>query len=163
MVDHVRSQWAIARAGVRGLVAAMAMTGIRTVTASIGAEEKSPPQAIVEKHAPRPVLGLPNHHREAITELLHWTYGAGGGILFGLLPEQVRRRPAAGPVYGLLFWLGFEFGIAPLLGIERAKQRPLLWPAMVAVDHVLYGLVVAGRLAPEPAVGAKPFPRAQRH
>jgi hypothetical protein len=25
-----------------------------------------------------------------------------------------------------------------------------VWPALVAVDHVLYGVVVAGRLAPEP-------------
>ena len=147
-----RSRWAVVRAGVRGLVAAMAMTGTRTVTASIGHQEQSPPEAIVEEYAPPQVRWLPERHREAIIELLHWTYGAGGGVVFGLLPARVRGHPVSGPVYGLAVWLAFELGVAPLLGVERSKQRHVLWPAMVALDHVLYGVVVAGRLAPEPSV-----------
>lgn len=154
MIQEARSRSNVFRAGVRGLVAAMAMTGTRTVTASVAHEEKSPPQAIVEKHAP-PVLRLPERHRHALIELLHWTYGAGGGVLFGLLPARVRGHAGAGPAYGLLFWLVFEFGIAPVLGVERARRRRLLWPVLVAFDHVLYGLVVAGRLAPEPAVAGR--------
>jgi len=50
-----------------------------------------------------------------------------------------------------VIWLGFEAGIAPLLKIEQVKKRPVLWRTAVALDHVLYGVVVAGRLAPEPA------------
>jgi hypothetical protein len=152
MTGGRRSPSTIARAGVRGLVAAMAMTGTRTVTAAVGPEEQSPPEAIVDKHAPSPVQRQPERNREAFTELLHWVYGAAGGLAFGLLPGRVRRHPAAGPVYGMVAWLGFELGIAPALGVRRARRRNVLWPALVAADHLLYGVVVAGRLAPEPEV-----------
>jgi hypothetical protein len=139
---------AVVRAAARGLVAAMAMTGVRTVTAAIGAEEKSPPEAIVEKHVPI-VQRLPQRHRQALTELAHWAYGAGGGAVFGLLPGRVRTHPAMGPAYGLTVWLSFETVIAPVLGVQHARQHSVLWRAVVALDHILYGIVVAGRLAPE--------------
>ncbi|WP_433461421.1 hypothetical protein [Spirillospora sp. CA-128828] len=139
---------AVARAGARGLVAAMAMTGVRTVTATVGPHEKSPPEAIVERHVPV-VRRLPEPYREAATELAHWAYGAGGGAVFGMLPAGFRRHPAAGPAYGLAVWLGFEAGIAPLLGVRHVHERGVAWRAVVALDHVLYGIVVAGRLAPE--------------
>lgn len=152
-MSKAQLRWsATLRAGARGLVAAMAMTGTRTLTASIGYEEKkSPPEAIVQKHAPEGVLRLPERHRQALTELLHWTYGALGGAVFGLLPDRVRRHPATGPAYGLAVWLAFHAVLAPVLGVQRSARRPKLWPALVAADHVLYGIVVAGRLAPEPA------------
>src|SRR5690242_7989956 len=103
--DLTHRKWAVIRAGARGLVAAMAMTGIRTVTAAIGPHEKSPPEAIVEKHAPRWVLDMPDRKRESLTELLLWTYGAAGGAAFGLLPGRVRACPVTGPLYGLAIWL----------------------------------------------------------
>jgi hypothetical protein len=139
---------AVARAGARGLVAAMAMTGARTVTAAVGPREQSPPEALVERHAPV-VNRLPERYREAVTELAHWAYGAAGGAAFGLLPARVRRHPAAGPAYGLAVWLGFEAGMAPVLGVRHVHEHGVAWRAVVALDHVLYGIVVAGRLAPE--------------
>jgi hypothetical protein len=140
----------LVRAASRGLVAAMAMTGVRTVTAAIGPHEKSPPEAIVEEHLPS-VHRLSERHREAITELAHWAYGAAGGAMYGLLPGRFRARKASGPLYGLAIWLGFEAGIAPLLGVRHARERAAAWRAVVALDHVLYGIVVAGQLAPEPS------------
>jgi hypothetical protein len=151
MGTNERSPWAVARAGARGLVAAMAMTGIRTATAGLGHEEEAPPEEIVKKYAPR-VRRLPDRRQEAITELVHWTYGTGGGVVFGLLPARVRRHPAAGPVYGLSIWLSFELVLAPILGVHQNRRHNVLWPTMIALDHVLYGVVVAGRLAPEPSV-----------
>ncbi|TMR00749.1 hypothetical protein ETD83_15955 [Actinomadura soli] len=145
-----RDTGAIVRAGARGLVAAMAMTGARTVTAAMGPHEKSPPEAIVEKHLPL-VYRLPERHREAVIELAHWTYGSAGGAAYGMLPERVRAHGASGPVYGLVFWLGFEIGIRPLLGVKHAHERRVAWRIVLALDHVLYGLVVAGRFAPEPS------------
>jgi hypothetical protein len=143
-----RGGGAVIRAGARGLIAAMAMTGVRTVTAAVGPREKSPPEAIMEKHAP--FLGrLPERHRAAVTELAHWTYGAGGGVAFGMLPRRVRVHPFTGPAYGLAIWLGFETVIAPVLGVRYAREHGFLWRAVVALDHILYGIVVAGRLAPE--------------
>jgi hypothetical protein len=161
-MPEISSQAALLRAGARGLVAAMAMTGARTVTTGVVPEEVSPPVAIVERRAPGWFGRLSGRRREALTELMHWAYGAAGGMLFGALPATVRSRPAIGPVYGLGIWLAFELGISPALGIAPTRRRHVLWRGMIAADHVLYGLVVAGRLAPEPAVAhGRPPPRSR--
>ncbi|WP_395106445.1 hypothetical protein [Actinomadura sp. SCN-SB] len=141
-------RWTVVRGGARGLVAAMAMTGIRTVTAAVGPHERTPPEAIVEKHAPS-VRRLPKRYQEAVTELAHWTYGAAGGAAFGALPRRLRTHPLTGPAYGLAIWAGFEIVIAPVLGVRYAREHGVLWRAVVALDHILYGIVVAGSLAPE--------------
>lgn len=140
----------VLRAGARGLVAAMAMTGVRRVTANTRLVQQSPPVAIVDQRAPRPVQKMRPEHRAVLTELAHWTYGAAGGSVFGLLPARVRAHPAAGPLYGLAVWLGFELGVAPLLGVSHVWRAPTLGRLMMALDHLLYGVMVAGRLAPEP-------------
>ncbi|WP_329244855.1 hypothetical protein OG417_48570 [Actinoallomurus sp. NBC_01490] len=140
------------RAGVRGLIAAMAMSGLRDFTANIGLLEKSPPEVIIERHAPKKVKRLATEHRSAIIELAHWAYGAAGGAAFGLLPCRLRANPYVGPVYGLVVWLGFELGIGPLLGVQYREQRRPAHRAMLAIDHMMYGTVVAGRLAPAPEV-----------
>ena len=128
----------------------MAMTGLRTVTAAIGPRDESPPEALVDKHLPQLARRLPQRSHHAVIEAVHWTYGTAGGAVFGLLPARIRRHAAAGPVYGLAIWLGFEVGIAPVLGVRHVQQRPVLWRAMVALDHVLYGALVGGLLAPGP-------------
>ncbi len=151
-----RQREAVLRSGLRGLVAAMAMTGTRTVTAAMGAEETSPPEAIVDKHAPERVRRLPQRQKQAITEIVHWTYGASGGAMFGMLPDRVRSHLLSGPVYGLAIWLAFELVIAPALGVQTTQRHKALWRAALALDHLLYGIVVGGRLAPEAYV-------AQRH
>lgn len=152
MGKHKLHYWTIARAGARGLVAAMAMTGMRTATANVGLMERSPPEALAERHAPRQIQRLSEGGRTAVTELAHWSYGAAGGAMFGLLPRRVRAWPWTGPLYGLAVWLSFEAGIAPLLGVQRTMRSRILGRAVVALDHALYGVVVAGRLAPEPEV-----------
>ena len=45
---------------------------------------------------------------------------------------------------------GFEAGIAPLLGVQHTQQSSTVGRAVVGLDHALYGIVVSGRLAPEP-------------
>ena len=136
------------RATVRGLIAAMAMSGMREFTANAGLLEKSPPEAIVERHAPEKIQRLAAEHRAAVIELAHWCYGAVGGAAFGLLPSRLRADPRIGPLYGLFIWLAFELGIGPLLGVQYQEQKRLTHRAMLAIDHVMYGIVVAGRLAP---------------
>ncbi|GGV23268.1 hypothetical protein GCM10010182_52120 [Actinomadura cremea] len=152
----------VVRAGARGAVAAMAMTGLRTVTAAAGPQQKSPPEAIVEEHTPARVKKMTERQRDAFTEIFHWVYGAGGGALFGVLPDRLRGHPLAGPVYGLTVWLGYELVVGPALGVRHARHRRATWHTVVAVDHVLYGVVVAGRLAPEPAVTRRPRRRPAR-
>jgi hypothetical protein len=133
----------VAHAAGRGAVAAMAMTGMRTFTAGVGIVEQAPPSAILKQKA-RGVLRLvPRKKRRAAIELFHWSYGAGGGAAFALLPDEIRRRRWSGPLYGLAIWLSFELGIAPALGLRQTKRLRLLDRAGLAADHVLYGLVLS--------------------
>jgi hypothetical protein len=133
----------VAHAGLRGAIAAMAMTGMRAFTVDLGIVEQTPPEAVVKQKARGLIRRVPRKRRRATIELVHWGYGAGGGAAFRLLPDAVRRRAWAGPVYGLLVWLGFELGIAPLLGLTQAKRLRAIERTALAVDHLLYGLVLS--------------------
>jgi hypothetical protein len=130
----------------RGAVGAMAMTGMRVLTTELGLVEQTPPQAVTRKG--RGVRALmrraPREQRRGLIEVAHWAFGAGGGAAFGALPAAVRRRPWAGPAYGLVVWLGFELGIAPALGLSQAKRARPVDRLALAADHLLYGLVLTG-------------------
>jgi hypothetical protein len=133
----------LAHATLRGAVAAMAMTGMRAFTVDLGIVEESPPHAIFRQRARGLLRKVPRGRRRATIELAHWGYGAAGGLAFGLLPAKLRRRAWAGPVYGLLTWTGFEAGVAPALGLTQATQLRVGERAALAVDHLLYGLVLS--------------------
>ncbi len=127
---------------LRGAIAAMAMTGMREFTLHAGILEQTPPEAIVARGTGR-FHRRPSGPGRAVVELAHWGYGAAGGAVFGALPAAVRRRSWSGPAYGLLIWLGFELAIAPALSLPQAKRVRLLDRAALAVDHLLYGLVLS--------------------
>nr|SBO90811.1 PREDICTED: hypothetical protein [Nonomuraea gerenzanensis] len=129
------------RAAARGAIASMAMSGLRRLTTSLGMVASTPPESVLERTAPRAFHNVPAERRPAVVELVHWTYGATGGAIFGMLPRAVRRRRWAGPVYGVLAWAAFEVAIAPALGLRRRHGRGERL-ALLA-DHVLYGVVVA--------------------
>jgi hypothetical protein len=133
----------LAHATVRGAVAAMAMTGMRAFTQSAGIVKQTPPEAIIRQRARGLIRKVPRKRRRAAVELAHWGYGAMGGLAFGVLPDAVRRRAWAGPVYGLAVWMGFEAAIAPAVGLKHAdKVRPLERLGLAA-DHLLYGFVLS--------------------
>ena len=133
----------IAHASLRGAVAAMAMTGMRAFTVHVGLVRETPPQAIIRQRARGLIRKVPRKRRRAAVEVMHWSYGAVGGAVFGSLPDSVRRRAWAGPLYGLLVWLGFELGIAPALGLRQSRQMRLTERAALAGDHLLYGFVLS--------------------
>lgn len=135
------------RAAARGLAGAMMMSAFRQATVHLGLVEEPPPETMVRQGTPEALDRLDEGKRRALTELAHWAYGAGGGAAYGLLPGALRRRRWTGPAYGVALWLGYEFGIAPLLG-ETHPQGKVVGRAMVALDHVLYGVVVGGRFLP---------------
>lgn len=130
----------------RGAVGAMAMTGMRVMTTELGLLEQTPPQAISRQHA-RGLRALlrraPRRQRTGLVEVAHWAFGAGGGAAFGALPRAVHRRRWAGPIYGLVVWLGFEMGIAPALGLSQSKRLRLMDRLVLAADHLLYGVVLS--------------------
>jgi hypothetical protein len=128
---------------MRGAVAAMAMTGMRTFTEDVGLVEEAPPKAIARQRARGLLRKVPRGNRRAAVELAHWGYGAAGGVVFGALPDFVRRQAWAGPAYGLAVWLGFELGIAPALGLKQASQPRPVDRIALAADHLLYGLVLS--------------------
>ena len=133
----------IAHAAVRGVIAAMAMTGMRAFTIDVGLIRESPPQAILRQRAKGLIRRVPRGRRRGAIELAHWAYGAVGGAAFALLPEPVRQRGWAGPVYGLVTWLSFEAVIAPGLGLSQAKKLRTVERTALAIDHLLYGLVLS--------------------
>ena len=135
-------------AALRGVVAAMAMSGLRTVTTGLGLLERTPPQAVVREGGGSFVEGLSDEQRAVVTELAHWGFGGAAGAAFTLVPAQVRREAWSGPAYGLGIWLVFELAVAPFLGVRHAEQRRVSGRAMVALDHLLYGALLAGRPAP---------------
>ncbi len=130
----------LAHAGLRGAIAAMAMTGMRAFTVNVGLVKETPPLAIVKKSPLHRFV--PRRQRRAAVEILHWTYGAQGGAMFGLLPDGLRRRAWSGPVFGLVLWLGFETVLAPLLGLAHAKKPRPAERLSIAADHALYGFVL---------------------
>lgn len=132
------------RAGVRGTIAAMAMSGMRRVSTTLGLLERTPPEAILQDRAPRLFQRVPVARRPALVEAAHLTYGTLGGMVFGLLPRGWRRRAWMGPAYGALFWAGFAAVIEPALGL--AETRPAhrrTQTVTLLADHLLYGVVVA--------------------
>lgn len=133
----------VAHAAMRGAVAAMAMTGMRAVTVNLGLVDESPPRAILRQRSKGLYRMVSRRRRRVATELAHWSYGAAGGAAFGALPDSLRRRRWAGPVYGLAVWLSFELGIAPALGLKQAKRVRPVESAALAADHLLYGLVLS--------------------
>jgi hypothetical protein len=142
--DEIAPAREIAHGGARGAIAAMAMTGMRAFTVHLGLVQQTPPQAIVRQRARGLIRHVPRRRRRAVIELMHWGYGAGGGVGFALLPKSLRQGHRwVGPVYGLVLWLGFELGLAPLLGLKQAKQVRPVERAALAADHLLYGLVLS--------------------
>ncbi len=133
----------IAHGALRGTIAAMAMTGMRAFTISTGLVGEPPPRKILREKSKGLFRVVPKKKRRAVQELMHWGYGASGGAAFAALPDNVRKRPWFGPVFGFVMWMGFEFVQAPLLGLEKnTKLRPLERGALIA-DHLLYGLVLS--------------------
>jgi hypothetical protein len=134
----------LAHGALRGAIAAMAMTGLREFTRRAGLLREPPPETITRRLLPGPFRRAERGRNRTRAELLHWSYGATGGAAFAALPEEIRKRPYAGPAYGLGFWLGFEIVIAPLLGLHQAEgeRRGRDRLALIA-DHLLYGLVLS--------------------
>ena len=133
----------LAHGVVRGAVAAMAMTGLREFTRRVGALEEPPPESIVRQRLLSRLRRTEHGKRRARVELMHWGYGAAGGAMFAALPDAVRQRAWSGPAYGVVVWLSFELGVAPLLGLSQARRMRPRDRIALLVDHLLYGFVLS--------------------
>ncbi|HET6612701.1 MAG TPA: hypothetical protein VFG83_11965 [Kofleriaceae bacterium] len=131
------------RGTVGGVIAAMAMTGMRVVTTELGIVDQVPPEAIVAQKTPSLFALVPKRRHKVMLELLHWAYGASAGAAFGKLPRDLRAKKWMGPGYGLGVWLAFEAVLAPALGLSQASEARIAERIAFAVDHALYGTMVA--------------------
>ncbi len=141
----------VVRAFARGVIAAMAMSGLRKVTTGLRLVEQIPPERIALEGVPALVRLVPPERRDVVVEFAHWAYGGIGGAVFGLLPEPVRRRGWAGPLYGVAVWLGYETTLAPMLALHRRNEPSPTERVALVADHVLYGAVVASSAWPHEA------------
>ena len=134
----------VAHGALRGAIGAMAMTGVRTFTVSIGLVRETPPQSIAKRRRVTGVLSyIPKRRRQAAIEVFHWSVGILGGSIFGALPDELRRARWFGPVYGLGLLLPYDFVVAPALGLKQAtRPKPAEQAALIA-DHLLYGFVLS--------------------
>jgi hypothetical protein len=135
----------VLRAAGRGVLGSMAMTGMRRMTTAAGLVKQAPPEEVAWHGFPSVFARVPPDKREEAVELAHWAFGAAAGAGFALLPDAVRRRRAAGPVYALVVWAGFELLAAPALGLPRSREPRIAERIAIAADHVLYGAVIAPR------------------
>jgi uncharacterized membrane protein YagU involved in acid resistance len=133
----------VAHAAMRGAIAAMAMTGVRVFAVNAGLIREDPPSRLVRERAHGLLALVPRGRRRTVIELVHWTMGAAFGVVFGLLPDALRRRAWAGPAYGLLVWFGFEAGAAPALGLRKAEWPDATERAVFIADHLLFGFVLS--------------------
>ena len=133
----------VAHGAMRGCIAAWAMTGLRSLTVNLGLVEEPPPRALMRQKSRGVYRLAPKRARRIGQELLHSGYGAVGGAVFAVLPGEVRLRAWAGPLYGLVVWLSFELGLAPLFGLAQAKKPRPVDRVALAGDHLLYGFVLS--------------------
>lgn len=92
----------LAHAGLRGVIAAMAMSGMRAATKSLGLMEQAPPQAIFRRRAKllvlwlgfemgvAPALGLKQSRQLRPVERAAL---ATDHLLYGLVLSETRSRP----------------------------------------------------------------------
>ena len=147
----------VVRAAARGVVGAMAMTGLRKLTSGLGPGERDPAEAILRQRLGLVMAALPQGRRQALkalvqpqrrralTEAAHVGFGAAAGAGYGALPAQVRQAPWSGPgVRASRSGPGYELGMAPMLGVSHAGRRKPAERVAFVADHLLYGLVLVG-------------------
>lgn len=83
----------ILHGAVRGAVGAMAMTGARRLTASLGLLEEAPPDAIFRQRARGLLRLVPRRRRRAVIELSHWGGRSPSIIATSIDEAMTERRP----------------------------------------------------------------------
>jgi len=84
----------VINSGARGAVAAMAMTGTRSLTGSLGLMSETPPEAVLHQQVPGLMAKIPKSKQPAVVELAHWTFGVVAGAGYAMLPATIRLARA---------------------------------------------------------------------
>jgi hypothetical protein len=141
------SRPSLARSAGIGLLAGLAGTAAMTIAqgaefALTDSEPSRTPADVADTLKRRAGRGrLERRHRRAAGQAMHWLYGTGWGIPYGIVAVGGPAAPeASGPVFGLLVW---SAGLAalPALGVAQPpwKRAPASL-ASEALSHLVYGL-----------------------
>ena len=132
-----------AEGAIRGVIGALAMSGMRAFAQDLGLIGKTPPEELAEKPPEGVLQKLPENRRGAVVRLLHLGVGAAGGVGYGILPDLVRQKGWSGPMWGLAIWASYDAGVAPALGLAHGNPLPARERATFIADHLLYGHILA--------------------
>ena len=144
MLRCVMDEGRLAVGALRGVAGAMSMTGARTLAAELGLlSHGTPPEKMADEALAPVMAAVPEALRPAVVDLLHLGYGALGGAVYAtVLPVTWRRHWAGGPVFGSALWLAYNLGLVPALRLNRDQPRRPHEIAVLAADHLLYGLMI---------------------
>jgi hypothetical protein len=128
----------------KGLVAGLAGTAAMTVSSTLEQRLRRRPPSTAPADATAKVLGIERftddraHNR--FSNLVHWGYGTGWGVVRGLLDSAGLRPAAATAAHGAAVW-GNAQVMLPVLDVAPPS---FLWPkGEVAIDawhHAVYAV-----------------------
>lgn len=132
----------LSRAIGRGIVAGVAGTAAMTVSSTLEAKIRGRAFSTAPADAAQKVLRIASFEddrgKSRFSDLVHWGYGTGWGVVHGLLRGSGLPAAAATPVHGAAVW-GSATVMLPMLGIA-----PPFWTwgrKEVAIDvmhHTVY-------------------------
>jgi hypothetical protein len=137
---------AVRRGAIAGAVGTAAMTAYQLAAVKARGSEPSRAPAEVAKRILRGVFqrDVPEDRTELLNNGMHWTYGTGWGIFYGIVAPSLPGSPVRnGIALGLLVWG------ASLVELPAMKIAPPVWetpPREVVLDasyHLVYGVAVA--------------------
>lgn len=103
---------------------------------------------------------LPPDARRVGGRLVHYAFGGGWGVVYGLARESARglEGPGGAAAFGVGVWAVSDNGLLPLFNLAGGPRRyPLKNHAYAVAAHLVYGLAVAGTYAAlRPARAAQP-------
>lgn len=134
----------VARSIGRGILAGLAGTAAMTVSSTVEAKLRGRAFSTAPADAARKVLGIEGFEddraKSRFSDLVHWGYGTGWGVLHGLLRGAGLPASAATPAHAAAVW-GSATVMLPALGIA-----PPFWTwgrKEVAIDVMHHGVYAA--------------------
>jgi hypothetical protein len=137
----VREMTNPAAGAATGLFATAAMSVVLGIADATGIMTEQPPRRIVASLLPvRPS----SRSTQALAVAAHLGYGVAAGVVFSLLPRDLRRKLEVGTTYGgVVYVAGYE-GWLPMLGIFPPAHRDRRGRvATMVTAHLVYGASLA--------------------
>ena len=134
---------------VAGVAATAVMTGVRMAADRVGIHERRPAHSVIVRRL-RGVTGRKpwGHEAETTATIAHYAFGAAAGAAYAVVAPRRARVRGLGILYSVAIWLVSYFGVLPWLRLMPCPERDATGRQVVlAVDHVVYGLVLDGALA----------------